>query len=108
MSAMTTTEAATKIQAVFRGAVSRKWTKWEQLTPNDYLDNIPPDSLEGLTFDEYGYVKGHSNWGCWTRELNRWVMVCSQDLDYWYWDATNRVWVRDTTSAFFEHFEGKW
>ena len=79
-------EAATKI---------RKEKPWEQLTPNYYTDNAPPDSGEGLELDDYGSVEGHPYWGQWIPELNLWVMVCSQDAEYWYWDAEERVWIKD-------------
>ena len=84
---------------------NREEKAWEQLTPNDYLDNSPPDSLEGLAFDKYGTVEGHPNWGAWTPSLNLWVSVCIQDMCFWYWQAEVRLWVKDDT--IFEKQHGK-
>jgi len=104
-------EAATKIQAVFRGAMTREDTNFSEavrINPNDFPDNTPPDSGEGLNLDYYGVVEGHPNWGSWRPNLNQWVYQCPSQILTWWWDSSKRVWVRDTTSAFFERFKGKW
>ena len=103
--------AASKIQAVFRGAMTRVDTDFSEsvrINPNDLPDNTPPDSGEGLNLDYYGVVEGHPYWGSWRPNLNRWVYQCPSQILTWWWDSSKRVWVRDTTSAFFERFEGKW
>ena len=75
------------------------------INPNDYMDNAPPDSLEGLTLDDYGMVDGHIHWGQWMSNLNLWVHQCDTQIYTWWWDASDRVWLRDTTDAVFDRFE---
>ena len=79
--------AASKIQAVFRGAMTRSLL-------------APPDSSEGLELDDYGMVEGHPHWGAWIPRLNRWVYQSNNShlSDRW-WDSSKRVWVRDTHEA---------
>ena len=100
--------AASKIQAVFRGFLTREDTEFRGfINPNDWLDNAPPDSLEGLEFGYYGTVESHLNWGQWLPNLNHWVHQCSSQIYTWWWDFVRGEWVRDTTEAVFERFEGK-
>lgn len=103
--------AASKIQAVSRGFLRRQYFNFSEavrINPNDYTDNAPPDSVEGLKLDDCGHVEGHPNWRKWIPNLNLWVYQCDCQILTWWWDSSKRVWVRDTTSAFFERFEGKW
>ena len=68
------------------------------LNPNYYTDNAPPDSGEGLKLDDYGHVEGHPNWGQWIHRLNLWIHQTNCPCE-WRWDASKRVWVKDTVEA---------
>ena len=78
--------AASKIQAAFRGATLR----------------APPDSSEGLELDDYGFVEGHLHWGQWIHSPvlgYRWIYIYEFQNFIRWWDASKRVWVKDTVEA---------
>ena len=86
--------AASKIQAVFRGAMLRARL-------------APPESGEGLNLDDNGFDEGHPHWGQWMPSINLWIQQCECQKFTRWWDASKRVWRIDTSEAMYERFVGK-